>query len=96
MTFKEITWQTLRIEADASDSGDQDLVTTPLRLITNQGRIQIALKRRVSVFSVLEKLPISVLLNSLGVGALSFLDVIGVWIDSWKSRTCMSVLQSTQ
>ncbi|XP_075411617.1 bridge-like lipid transfer protein family member 3A [Tenrec ecaudatus] len=46
LTFKEITWQTLRIEADATDSGDQDPVTTPLRLITNQGRIQIALKRR--------------------------------------------------
>ncbi|KAM5263427.1 bridge-like lipid transfer protein family member 3A isoform 2-T2 [Ctenodactylus gundi] len=46
LTFKEITWQTLRIEADATDNGDQDSVTTPLRLITNQGRIQIALKRR--------------------------------------------------
>ncbi|CAK6447081.1 unnamed protein product [Pipistrellus nathusii] len=46
LTFKEITWQTLRIEADATDNGDQDLVTTPLRLITNQGRIQISLKRR--------------------------------------------------
>ncbi|XP_035952026.2 bridge-like lipid transfer protein family member 3A isoform X4 [Halichoerus grypus] len=46
LTFKEITWQTLRIEADATDNGDQDPVTTPLRLITNQGRIQIALKRR--------------------------------------------------
>ncbi|XP_066136703.1 bridge-like lipid transfer protein family member 3A isoform X1 [Saccopteryx bilineata] len=46
LTFKEITWQTLRIEADATESGDQDPVTTPLRLITNQGRIQIALKRR--------------------------------------------------
>lgn len=51
LTFKEITWQTLRIEADATDNGDQDPVTTPLRLITNQGRIQIALKRRVSVCS---------------------------------------------
>ncbi|XP_010992813.3 bridge-like lipid transfer protein family member 3A isoform X1 [Camelus dromedarius] len=46
LTFKEITWQTLRIEAYATDNGDQDPVTTPLRLITNQGRIQIALKRR--------------------------------------------------
>ncbi|XP_071434559.1 bridge-like lipid transfer protein family member 3A isoform X1 [Pithys albifrons albifrons] len=46
LTFKELTWQTLRIEADATDNGDQDPVTTPLRLITNQGRIQIALKRR--------------------------------------------------
>ncbi|KAM6108413.1 bridge-like lipid transfer protein family member 3A [Pterocles gutturalis] len=46
LTFKELTWQTLRIEADATDNGDQDPVTTPLRLITNQGRIQISLKRR--------------------------------------------------
>uniref|UniRef100_A0A8C8SD88 UHRF1 binding protein 1 n=1 Tax=Pelusios castaneus TaxID=367368 RepID=A0A8C8SD88_9SAUR len=46
LTFKELTWQTLRIEADATDNGDQEPVTTPLRLITNQGRIQISLKRR--------------------------------------------------
>ncbi|PKU30230.1 uhrf1-binding protein hypothetical protein [Limosa lapponica baueri] len=53
LTFKELTWQTLRIEADATDNGDQDPVTTPLRLITNQGRIQISLKRRVRVSSIL-------------------------------------------
>ncbi|XP_030076313.1 bridge-like lipid transfer protein family member 3A [Microcaecilia unicolor] len=47
LTFKELTWQTLRIEADATDSGDQDAISTPLRLITNQGRIQITLKRRM-------------------------------------------------
>lgn len=47
LTFKEINWQTLRIEADAIESDDQDLSSTPLRLITNQGRIRIALKRRV-------------------------------------------------
>uniref|UniRef100_A0A8U8BLV5 UHRF1-binding protein 1 n=1 Tax=Geospiza parvula TaxID=87175 RepID=A0A8U8BLV5_GEOPR len=46
LTFKELTWQTLRIEADATENGDQDPITTPLRLITNQGRIQISLKRR--------------------------------------------------
>lgn len=47
LTFKEINWQSLRIEADAMESDDQDLGSTPLRLITNQGRIRIALKRRV-------------------------------------------------
>uniref|UniRef100_A0A250Y7R2 UHRF1 (ICBP90) binding protein 1 n=1 Tax=Castor canadensis TaxID=51338 RepID=A0A250Y7R2_CASCN len=52
LTFKEITWQTLRIEADATDNGD-DPVTTPLRLITNQGRIQIALKRRTKDCNVI-------------------------------------------
>lgn len=49
LTFKEINWQSLRIEADAIESDDQDLGNTPLRLITNQGRIRIALKRRVSL-----------------------------------------------
>ncbi|XP_077017652.1 bridge-like lipid transfer protein family member 3A isoform X2 [Tamandua tetradactyla] len=53
LTFKEITWQTLRIEADATENGDQDSVTTPLRLITNQGRIQIALKRRTKDCNVI-------------------------------------------
>ena len=50
LTFKEINWQSLRIEADAIESDDQDLGSTPLRLITNQGRIRIALKRRVGFF----------------------------------------------
>ncbi|NXE81139.1 URFB1 protein, partial [Cochlearius cochlearius] len=43
LTFKELTWQTLRGGADATDNGDQDPVTGGGRLITNQGRIQISL-----------------------------------------------------
>uniref|UniRef100_W5KWF8 Bridge-like lipid transfer protein family member 3A n=1 Tax=Astyanax mexicanus TaxID=7994 RepID=W5KWF8_ASTMX len=53
LTFKEINWQSLRIEVDAIESDDQDLGSTPLRLITNQGRIRIALKRRVKDCNVL-------------------------------------------
>ncbi|XP_056589119.1 bridge-like lipid transfer protein family member 3A [Triplophysa dalaica] len=53
LTFKEINWQSLRIEADAIESEEQDLGSTPLRLITNQGRIRIALKRRVKDCNVL-------------------------------------------
>ncbi|TRY71448.1 hypothetical protein DNTS_010936 [Danionella cerebrum] len=53
LTFKEINWQSLRIEADAIESNEQDLGSTPLRLITNQGRIRIALKRRVKDCNVL-------------------------------------------
>nr|XP_015823924.2 bridge-like lipid transfer protein family member 3A [Nothobranchius furzeri] len=53
LTFKEINWQTLRIEADAIESDNQDLSSTPLRLITNQGRIHIALKRRIKDCNVL-------------------------------------------
>ncbi|XP_053313837.1 bridge-like lipid transfer protein family member 3A [Spea bombifrons] len=46
LTFKQVTWQTLRIEADASESCE-DHRSTPLRLLTNGGRLHIALKRRV-------------------------------------------------
>ncbi|MEE6523142.1 hypothetical protein FKM82_021878, partial [Ascaphus truei] len=46
LTFKEVTWQTLRIEADASESCE-DPPSTPLRLLTNRGRLHISLKRRV-------------------------------------------------
>ncbi|XP_071228344.1 bridge-like lipid transfer protein family member 3A [Salvelinus alpinus] len=53
LTFKEINWQSLRIEADAIESEDQDLSSIPLRLITNQGCIRIALKRRVKDCNVL-------------------------------------------
>ncbi len=56
LTFKEINWQSLRIEADAMESDDQDLGSTPLRLITNQGRIRIALKRRVRLVSAVHLL----------------------------------------
>ncbi|XP_075051859.1 bridge-like lipid transfer protein family member 3A [Mixophyes fleayi] len=46
LTFKQVTWQTLRIEADASDSCE-DAPTTPLRLLTNGGQLNVTLKRRI-------------------------------------------------
>ncbi|XP_073472112.1 bridge-like lipid transfer protein family member 3A [Aquarana catesbeiana] len=52
LTFKQVTWQTLRIEADASESCE-DAPTTPLRLLTNGGRLNIALKRRTKDCMVL-------------------------------------------
>ncbi|KAM5182469.1 bridge-like lipid transfer protein family member 3A isoform 2-T2 [Mantella aurantiaca] len=52
LTFKQVTWQTLRIEADASESCE-DAPTTPLRLLTNGGRLNVALKRRTKDCMVL-------------------------------------------
>ncbi|KAM8977260.1 bridge-like lipid transfer protein family member 3A [Pelodytes ibericus] len=46
LTFKQVKWQTLRIEADASESSE-DAPSTPLRLLTSGGRLHIALKRRI-------------------------------------------------
>ncbi len=44
LNFKELTWQTLRIEAKATNNED----LTPLRLITNQARCRITIKKRIA------------------------------------------------
>ena len=49
MVFKELSWQTVRIEARSSVSED----LTPLRLITNQARCRITLKKRMSDCAIL-------------------------------------------
>ena len=49
LIFKELSWQTVRIEARSTASED----LTPLRLITNQARCRIILKKRFSDCCVL-------------------------------------------
>jgi len=44
LIFKELEWQTVRIEAKSTK--DEDL--TPLRLLTNQARCRITIKKRIS------------------------------------------------
>lgn len=48
LIFKELSWQTVRIEA--SSTQDQNL--TPLRLLTNQAKCRITIKKKVSDCSV--------------------------------------------
>ena len=47
LLFKEIDWQTTRIEANVREN-DQNLPATPLRLIANQSKIRIILKKKLS------------------------------------------------
>ncbi|XP_035003784.1 UHRF1-binding protein 1-like isoform X2 [Hippoglossus stenolepis] len=47
LTFKEISWQMIRIEADAIQSTEHEMLSAPIRLITNQSRIRVTLKRRI-------------------------------------------------
>ncbi|XP_046873635.1 UHRF1-binding protein 1-like isoform X1 [Hypomesus transpacificus] len=47
LTFKEISWQMIRIEADAIQSGEHEVLSAPIRLITNQSKIRVTLKRRM-------------------------------------------------
>jgi len=44
LTFKELEWQNVRIEAKST----QDADLTPLRLLTNQARCRIIIKKRMS------------------------------------------------
>uniref|UniRef100_A0AAY4D7E3 Chorein N-terminal domain-containing protein n=1 Tax=Denticeps clupeoides TaxID=299321 RepID=A0AAY4D7E3_9TELE len=47
LTFKEVSWQMIRIEADAIQSGGHETLSAPIRLITNQSKIRVTLKRRM-------------------------------------------------
>uniref|UniRef100_A0A8C8SVB9 UHRF1 binding protein 1 like n=2 Tax=Pelusios castaneus TaxID=367368 RepID=A0A8C8SVB9_9SAUR len=47
LTFKEINWQMIRIEADAIQSSQHEFLSAPVRLITNQSKIRVTLKRRL-------------------------------------------------
>ncbi|XP_078232195.1 bridge-like lipid transfer protein family member 3B isoform X4 [Pogona vitticeps] len=47
LTFKEINWQMIRIEADAIQSSQHEIMSAPVRLITNQSKIRVTLKRRL-------------------------------------------------
>lgn len=44
LIFKELEWQTVRIEAKST----KDKNLTPLRLLTNQARCRIVIKKRLS------------------------------------------------
>uniref|UniRef100_H3D1I3 Bridge-like lipid transfer protein family member 3B n=1 Tax=Tetraodon nigroviridis TaxID=99883 RepID=H3D1I3_TETNG len=47
LTFKEISWQMIRIEADAIQSAEHEMLSAPIRLITNMSKIRVTLKRRI-------------------------------------------------
>eukprot|EP00095_Tigriopus_kingsejongensis_P003689 maker-scaffold11_size778918-snap-gene-6.50 protein:Tk03689 transcript:maker-scaffold11_size778918-snap-gene-6.50-mRNA-1 annotation:"uhrf1-binding protein 1-like protein" len=49
LNFKELSWQTVRIEAKSTKNED----LTPLRLITNQAKCRITIKKKIADCSVL-------------------------------------------
>ncbi|XP_039769959.1 UHRF1-binding protein 1-like isoform X2 [Ornithorhynchus anatinus] len=53
LTFKEINWQMIRIEADAIQSSNLEIMSAPVRLITNQSKIRVTLKRRLKDCNVI-------------------------------------------
>uniref|UniRef100_A0A8C2B6V6 UHRF1 binding protein 1-like n=1 Tax=Cyprinus carpio TaxID=7962 RepID=A0A8C2B6V6_CYPCA len=53
LTFKEVSWQMIRIEADAIQNTEHEVVSAPIRLITNQSKIRVSLKRRMKDCNVI-------------------------------------------
>lgn len=67
LTFKEINWQMIRIEADAIQSSQHEIMSAPVRLITNQSKIRITLKRRLKDCNVVSSKLILILDDLLWV-----------------------------
>ena len=48
LIFKEAEWLSLRIEANALEGAEGGLLTTPLRLISNQAKVRITIKKKLN------------------------------------------------
>ncbi|XP_078033480.1 bridge-like lipid transfer protein family member 3B isoform X2 [Augochlora pura] len=84
LIFKELEWQTVRIEAQST----KDKNLTPLRLLTNQARCRITIKKRISDCFVMGSRLILILDDLLWVltdsqlkAALHFIDSLGGLIE---------------
>ncbi|KAL0134373.1 hypothetical protein PUN28_001277 [Cardiocondyla obscurior] len=84
LIFKELEWQTVRIEAQST----KDHNLTPLRLLTNQARCRITIKKRISDCFVMGSRLVIILDDLLWVltdsqlkAALHFLDSLGGLIE---------------
>ncbi|XP_037024390.1 UHRF1-binding protein 1-like isoform X3 [Bradysia coprophila] len=90
LIFKELSWQTVRIEA----SSTQDKTLTPLRLLTNQARCRITIKKKLSDCSILSSRLVLILDDLLWVltdsqlkAALHFVDSLAALIKESTNLT---------
>lgn len=81
LIFKELSWQTVRIEA----SSTQDKNLTPLRLLTNQARCRITIKKRLSDCAILASRLVLILDDLLWVLTDSQLNAALHFVDSLAS-----------
>lgn len=96
LIFKELSWQTVRIEA----SSTQDRSLTPLRLLTNQARCRITIKKKLSDCSILSSRLVLILDDLLWVltdsqlkAALHFVDSLASLIKASTNLTQKSKAQ---
>lgn len=94
LIFKELSWQTVRIEA----SSTQDKSLTPLRLLTNEARCRITIKKKLSDCSILTSRLVLVLDDLLWVLTDSQLNAALHFVDSLASliKTSTNLTQKTK
>uniref|UniRef100_A0A8C6UHU3 UHRF1 binding protein 1-like n=1 Tax=Neogobius melanostomus TaxID=47308 RepID=A0A8C6UHU3_9GOBI len=107
LSFKEISWQMIRIEADAIQSAEHEMISAPIRLITNQSKIRVTLKRRIKDCNVVASKLILILddllwvltdsqLKAMVQYAKSLSDAMEKSAQQRKSMVSSSTTQSTQ
>lgn len=94
LIFKELSWQTVRIEA----SSTQDKSLTPLRLLTNEARCRITIKKKLSDCTILTSRLVLVLDDLLWVLTDSQLNAALHFVDSLASliKTSTNLTQKTK
>lgn len=93
LVFKEIEWQTTRIEAAADESLSQESLT-PLRLIANQAKIRVVLKKKLSDCSIMASRVILLLDDLLWVLTVTQLKAAILYANSLKEVIERSAQQS--
>ncbi|KAK7486402.1 hypothetical protein BaRGS_00022326, partial [Batillaria attramentaria] len=93
LVFKEIEWQTTRIEAAADESLSKEALT-PLRLIANQAKIRVVLKKRLSDCSIVSSRVILLLDDLLWVLTVMQLKAAILYANSLKEVIERSARQS--
>lgn len=94
LIFKELSWQTVRIEA----SSTQDKSLTPLRLLTNEARCRITIKKKLIDCTILASRLVLVLDDLLWVLTDSQLNAALHFVDSLASliKTSTNLTQKTK
>lgn len=94
LIFKELSWQTVRIEA----SSTQDSNLTPLRLLTNQARCRITIKKKLSDCSIMSSRLVLILDDLLWVLTDSQLKAALHFVDSLASliKASNNLIQKTK
>uniref|UniRef100_W5L938 Bridge-like lipid transfer protein family member 3B n=1 Tax=Astyanax mexicanus TaxID=7994 RepID=W5L938_ASTMX len=93
LTFKEVNWQMIRIEADAIQSSEHEVLSAPIRLITNQSKIRVTLKRKMKDCNVVASKLILILDDLLWVLTDSQLKAMVQYAKSLSEAMEKSALQ---